>query len=266
MGHQLPASRKINCPACGFSISATAKTCDFCGYELNASLTGSDNEQAHVTETEKSTSKRNGQSDQIRAASGRRNGEREKAQAPKAETAAGESNVATVRPSGNASAAPEIDPEKRIRELEAQLSEAEKELDVISKILAEGSTSAAQSKPVAESKGVTAPAVTMGNPNLPEPVRRGKIDAEREAGKLAGAPPAGDEEKSGMAGLRFTAKAKALLPIIAGAVIYGISFAFPAQLGSTEQYFLAVTGSVLVATGIFASIEPVGTSQGRTPA
>jgi hypothetical protein len=268
---QLPAPRKINCPACGFSISATAKTCDFCGYELEPQMDDSPSSQAFRSDAFESSARppvsgggKNGNGKK-NAGRSRPPNVREQETEPERITQ-GQNAVPPAAVEAPAVILPDV-AEKRIKELEKQLSDAEKELDVISKILAETSAAEAGENAVAPvAKAATADAVQK----LPERVNAADLGVATKSKAIVperGAVPSPVHEyrKAKGTGLRFRAKAVTAVSIVVGLALYLTASAFSAQLGAVEGYFLLIAGTVLVSLGLYSSFEP-SEAQGRRTA
>jgi hypothetical protein len=152
--------------------------------------------------------------------------------------------------------------EKRIKELEKQLSDAEKELDVISKILAE--SNAAETGQGAITPASSAVSVSETAKKWPEPVKTAGSVADPKSetgmpGRAAASQTVHEYRRAKGSGLRFRLKMVTAVPLVAGIALYLGAFALSAQLGYIEEYFLLIAGTLLVSLGLYSSFEPVET-------
>ena len=201
---------------------------------------------------------------------GVRSNVREQEQEKKVQNAPAPSHAAEEGPADvSQSVVPPAAAEKRIKELEKQLSDAEKELDVISKILAE--SNAAETGQGAIAPASAAVSVTETAKKWPEPVKTAESVADPKSetgmpGRAAASPTVHEYRRAKGSGLRFRIKMMAAVPLVAGIALYLGAFALSAQLGSIEEYFLLIAGTVLVSLGLYSSFEPVETQDMGTAA
>ena len=262
----MPSNRKINCPACGFSISADTRSCDFCGYEFETRIDEKPSAAAFKSELVQKQAESPGVQALKKNGNGKKNGNKPKSpvsvrkpeEDQKAVPAPSETYAGTARPSLEKSSAPvrsTVSAEDRIKELEKQLSEAEKELDVISKILVEAPKEKKQ-EPVAAAPHTAQVAAQTSKTASTEtkrqvmPDRRGIQPGHGTAGTFGSSP-------AKRASLHLRLKAMTGGAIAIGAAVYVASVILSASIGSLEEYFLMVSGSALIALGLYSSLEAV---------
>ncbi len=258
----MPANRKINCPACGFSIDADSISCDFCGYEFETHIDDKPSSSAFksdlsVKETVKEaesparqTQKKNG--------NGKKNGGKGKPAVIPPNTEKGNvpstAAVQEARPGQRDGNAPSrVNPQDRIRELEKQLSEAEKELDVISRILVDtpGEKTQMPVPAVAAASQAVARAERKTGAEMPRQVAADS-HSDREISAANAFP---SSAVSGRGSLQFKVKAPTLISIATGAAVYVVSAILSSTMGSLEEYFLMLSGALLITLGLYASLE-----------
>lgn len=232
-------NRGLSCPACGFAVKAGATACDFCGYEFTQ------DEMARMRRTQT----RKGKNGSEKKGRGTRNSEAMsaadlKVEADSIERAPYEEDEDEVR-----------EAQEKIRDLERQLADAEKELDVISRMLEEEGNESESRLPVA------------GENSLPANTSVQFSHSIRTQNKITGivpvplpSPTSGVKFEvgfsySGSRKLYFTLKGLSVASMISGLFLYAIALILSAQIGVVEGYFLASVGSILVALGIYDSLE-----------
>jgi hypothetical protein len=257
----LPTSRKINCPACGFSISADSKSCDFCGFEFETSIDEKPSTASFKSELADKQDERLDTQTQKKTANGKKNGSRAKPATPKpgvegltpAETG-GEVLRTGFQPElGKDIRYGTVSPEDRIKELEKQLSEAEKELDVISKILVETPQQKKQESAQAGTNFAQPATVIEKTPKIETPRldNSGRRAVQATPAIIESVNPAKEKKAS----LHLRIKALTAVSIVVGAAVYAVSAILSASIGGLEEYFLMFAGAVLITLGLYTSIE-----------
>lgn len=270
----MPRENIVNCPACGFSVKAGSKSCDFCGYEFEsndfagpnpvktagqASAMGQGASRSTSRNgTRKGSNNKKGSKSQSRSNGNGKNGNSRKSRTQDAEGQAGAA-VETV-PVVDVSE-PDLDPQKRIKELEKQLTDAEKELDEISKLLGPGHSKPEQA---VASAAATAPQVKVKqNPPPVEvvPSRVGARPAAAAQGTSGSFANASSSSSSPGARLFFRFRGMTVGAIVIGLIVYALSFVLMQSIGQLEMYLLILPASILVALGLYASLEASPASQ-----
>lgn len=267
----------INCPACGFSIKASSKSCDFCGYEFESFATATSQPSAREPETPsqgrgQSKSTRNGSkkgsngsrksaSKSQRKPNGSRNGN---TRLSRTQETSVQEETAVESPSEAEGPETDADPQTRIKELEKQLSDAEKELDVISKLLGQGKEK--QPEAHAAAAAVQTQDAVVVRPSA-RPQQAAAEVVPRALSSIASPVPApsatalsGEGSSSG-GGLSFKIRGMTMGSIVIGLVVYAISFLLSANIGQLEMYMLIIPASILVGLGLYASLEATPASK-----
>lgn len=272
----MPKASGISCPACGFTLKAGSKTCDFCGYEFedtDASTLQSSRQTVRDSPlTQLSGVKPQGADSARKAAVVTRKVQK---QAPPPRQAAVRTDESRKTGGGAVAAQEDViakqsthhedgiaggNPQSRIKELEKQLTDAEKELDEISKLLGPGRSAA--------SAAASTAAMTANSVARPPPV-------EVVSSKLRTAPPPVPSPSTSMAayesnigakgatgkGLSLRFRGVSAGAIVVGLVVYALSFLLSPNIGRFEMYLLMLPASILVAVGIYASLEAKPSAQ-----
>lgn len=270
----MPKENVINCPACGFTLKAGSKTCEFCGYEFeeddvssfeasrrtvkDSPLTQVSGRTASPKDNTKkgNGSSRKGAKGSPRTADAKDTGSRATSPSAVTQSAAVEPVAPLPRPSVGDS-----HPQQRIRELERQLTDAEKELDEISKLLGPGhekQSQAAVSSPAAA--GASAPS-NMMPPGQVVSSRLGSRPVSASAYGGAGTGVAASGYAGARERVRFRFRGMTAGAIIVGLAVYALSFMLRSNISLTEMYMLILPASILVALGIYASLQAIPSPQ-----
>ncbi len=268
----MAANRKINCPACGFSISADSRSCDFCGYEFETDIDEKPSASAFKSELAPKQAENPGAETQKKNVNGKKKGNNktkpatadqkpEDEQVPAAAPAM--VSQTPVQPAAvNSSTRSAISAEDRIKELERQLSEAENELDVISKILVDQPKEMKQeSAPGAAS---VMPATSQAAKSSDGETQR-RVTTDRQSIQTTpNSSTAFDASKKNRTPLHLKFRALNAVSIAIGVAVYVASVFLSSSLGSLEEYFLMFSGAVLITLGLYASIETAEIEQRQT--
>ncbi len=277
----MPKENKINCPACGFALKSGSKTCEFCGYEfeeedLSSSQPDASRDTVGMLENRQSSKpavSRNGnkktngagkkttRNPPVKGAANGKNGSMRKGGAQDGDFQAGTAVEPRLEPEDTTN---ESGTQARIKELEKQLTDAEKELDVISKLLNTGGhekpAAAEASAPVTYAPPAAEPVRTA--PPSPTPVQPAKQTIPVNVPAAKESAPAAVEDSSHTSGkLFFRFRGMTAGAIIVGLVVYALSYLISTNIGRMEMYLLLLPASILVALGIYSSLEGSPASQ-----
>ena len=276
----MPKENKISCPACGFSLKAGSKTCEFCGYEFEEEGLSSSQPVASRDTVGMQESRQSSKPAMSKNGNKKTNGAGKKTAKSPAKGAVNGKN-GTMRRGGaqdddfqaDTTAEPRLEPDDtanesgtqaRIKELEKQLTDAEKELDVISKLLSTGG----HDKPAAaEASAAVAYAPPAAEPARAAPPPPAPVQPAKQASPAAvpaakeSAPAAFDSSSHTGGRLFFRFRGMTVGAIVVGLVVYALSYLISTNIGRMEMYLLLLPASILVALGIYSSLEGSPASQ-----
>lgn|GEM_PF-5494291 len=219
----MPEDDLVRCPACGFRVKADEEVCSYCGYEFKDTLDAQHAVQSvslqspAYTEAARKVSPRNPRKRNSKA------------------------KEVKVEP-------PVEDTHEKIRKLEEQLSEAEKELDEISRMLSSPAAAATintQAAPVPQPAPAThqlTHSVTVQAPPLQTPVAPVHPDVSKEHADRS-------------TRLFFMPRIESLVALVAGLAVYALAFFYSTVFTVVQTYLMLIPGSVLVAVGLYFSFE-----------
>lgn len=276
----MPKENRINCPACGFALKSGSKTCEFCGYEFeDEELTPPQPEASRET-VGVLEGRQSSRPPMTKNGSKKPNGGAKKAPRSAAKVGLNGKN-GSMRKGGiqegsfqtGTAVEPRLEPEDttnesgtqaRIKELEKQLTDAEKELDVISKLL---NTGGREQPAAAEAAAATAYAPPVAEPVRAPPPPPPTVQPAKQAPPVS-APAAKDTapkavESSAFTGgrLLFRFRGMTVGAIVVGLIVYALSYLISTNIGRMEMYLLILPASILVALGIYSSLEGSPASQ-----
>ncbi len=277
----MPKENTISCPACGFSLKAGSKTCEFCGYEFedddfsmlqtsskNETVGSLQNRQSQRGTASKNGSKKSngtkkGSKSQSRSSTNGKNGGNKKSRTGAQTVDVQAETVAETVPA-YASDEAEDNTQARIKELEKQLTDAEKELDVISKLLGQE-----RDRQPADEQQASAEYVEMAGGAVHAPAAAPQVIPS----SFTSPPPpasastswASDAAVTGSSAARsrlfFRFRGMTFGAIVVGLMVYALSYLLSSNIGRMEMYLLILPASILVALGLYASLEGSPASQ-----
>ncbi|MEM3851712.1 MAG: zinc ribbon domain-containing protein [Methanomassiliicoccales archaeon] len=228
----------IRCPACGFRVKAGEKSCEYCGYEFEQALpemkgTMSDNASLQSEAYEEAT----------RRVGGKR-ATKKKESKPKEQVEIKQAAEPVLAAETIQKASAADDPQLKIKKLEQQLREAEKELDEISKAIS--SAGPATQKDDTLTTHQVNHSFTVPTPPVQALLTHPPVVRESDNLSLRSSVH-----------VQFVPAVQSIVAIVLGFGVYALLFALYSSLSLYEFYLVLVPATVLIASGIFYSFSEV---------